>query len=121
MKRESSTSPKTILINKTQTSLESHQRIKTSTQAAKMGYKTRKNPNMDPKRRKTRSLMRPGDLEVYQVGLENRKKNMKPSAKKPRSHLHHKYSIAYKASLDLADARSGSCLENSALCSRLDP
>jgi hypothetical protein len=55
------------------------------------------------------------------VGLENRKKNMKPSAKKPRSHLHHKYSIAYKASLDLADARSGSCLENSAPCSRLDP
>jgi hypothetical protein len=44
MKRESSTSPKTMLINKTQTSLESHQRRKTSMQAAKMGYKMGKIP-----------------------------------------------------------------------------
>jgi hypothetical protein len=121
MKRESSTSPKTMLINKTQTSLEIHQRRKTSMQAAKMGYKTEKNPNMDPKRRKTRSLMRPGDLEVYQVGPENRKKNMKPAATKPRSHLHRKYSIAYRASLDLADASSRSCPESSASCNCLDP
>jgi len=90
-------------------------------QAAKMGYKTGKDPNMDPKRRKTRSLMHLGDLEVYQVGPENRKKNMKPDATKPRSHLHCKYSIAYRASLDLADASSGSCPKSSAPCSRLDP
>jgi len=110
-----------MLINKTQTSLESHQRRKTSMQAAKMGYKTGKNPNMDPKRRKTRSLMHPGDLEVYQVGPENQKKNMKLAATKPRSHLHHKYSIAYRASLVPLDSSSKSCPENSALCSRLDP
>lgn len=65
--------------------------------------------------------MRPGDLKVYQVGPENRKKNMKPTATKPRSHLHRKYCIAYRASLDLADASSGSCPENSAQCNRLDP
>jgi len=59
------TSPKTKLINKTQTSPESHHTRKTSTQATKMRYKTGQEPNRDPRRSKTKGYTPPEDLEKY--------------------------------------------------------